>query len=339
MGIEKALKILSEKGNLSDQLAYESMNEMMSGEASEVSMAAFLTALRIKGETIDEIYGTSKVMREKALKVQCVSDNLVDTCGTGGDGAHTFNISTTAMFVAACNGIKIAKHGNRSITSKSGAADVLEALGAEITSSPEEIRECIDQVGIGFMFAPHFHASMKYAMPVRKALGFKTIFNILGPLSNPAGAKRQLLGVYDRNLVRVVAEVLKKHEAVHALVVHGSDGLDEITLTGPTYAAELKDGMVTEYIIHPEDYGFALCTSQDLAGGTPQENAQITLYILSGVQSPKADTVILNAGAAIYIGGKANSLQQGIEMARMTLAEQSALPMLQKFIAKTRKNI
>ncbi|WP_038603201.1 anthranilate phosphoribosyltransferase [Dehalobacter restrictus] len=338
MGMEIALKKLSNREDLSAQLAYDSMTEIMSGEASEISMAAFLTALRLKGETIEEIYGTSKVMREKALKVACASENLVDTCGTGGDGAHTFNISTTAMFVAASNGVKIAKHGNRSITSKSGAADVLEALGIEIALTPEAIGKCIDQVGLGFMFAPHFHASMKYAMPVRKALGFKTIFNILGPLANPAAAPRQLIGVYDKSLVPVAAEVLNRHQAVHALIVHGSDGLDEITLTGSTYAAELKDGKVTEFVIHPEDYGFSYCTLQDLVGGTPQENAQITLDILAGGQGPKADTVILNAGAAIYVGGKAGSLQEGIEMARATVREKKALPVLNEFIAVTRQH-
>ncbi|WP_368292529.1 anthranilate phosphoribosyltransferase [Dehalobacter sp. TBBPA1] len=338
MGMEIALKKLSNREDLSAQLAYDSMTEIMSGEASEISIAAFLTALRLKGETVEEIYGASKVMREKALKVACASENLVDTCGTGGDGAHTFNISTTAMFVAVSCGVKIAKHGNRSITSKSGAADVLEALGIEIALTPEAIGECIDQVGLGFMFAPNFHASMKYAMPVRKALGFKTIFNVLGPLANPAAAPRQLIGVYDRNLVPVAAEVLNRHQADHALIVHGSDGLDEITLTGPTYAAELKDGEVTEFVIHPEDYGFSLCTPQDLVGGTPQENARITLDILAGGQGPKADTVILNAGAAIYVGGKAGSLQEGIEMARATVREKKALPVLNEFIAVTRQH-
>ncbi len=337
MVIENALKKLSEKENLSDQLAYEAMNEIMNGETSEIIIAAFLTALRLKGETADEIYGTSKVMREKAVKVQCSSDKIVDTCGTGGDGAHTFNISTTAMFVAACNGIKVAKHGNRSITSRSGAADVLEALGASITISPEAIGHCIDQVGIGFMFAPQFHLSMKYAMPVRKALGFRTIFNVLGPLANPAGAKRQLMGVYDKKLVLLSAEVLQKHQAEHALVVHGSDGLDEITLTGPTFVAELKDGRIQEYVINPEVYGFNLCSPEDLKGGNPEENAQIIVDILSGKTGPKTDTVILNAGAAIYIGGKAESLQEGIEKARTTVEERKALTILENFIAKTKE--
>ncbi len=338
MGIETALKKLSEKEDLSDKLAYDSMNEIMSGEASEIAIAAFLTALRLKGETIDEIYGSSKVMREKALKVECISTDVVDTCGTGGDGAQTFNISTTAMFVAACNQVKIAKHGNRSVTSKSGAADVLEALGAGISISPAAIAECIDQIGVGFMFAPQFHSSMKYAMPVRKALGFRTIFNVLGPLANPAGAQRQLLGVYDKNLVRLAAEVLKKHHAIHAMVVYGSDGLDEITLTGPTYVAELKDGAVKEYMINPQDYGFTLCSAKDLKGGSPEENAQITLGILAGGLGPKANTVILNAGAAIYVGGKAESLQEGIEKARATVKEKRALPVLKEFIARTKEH-
>jgi len=338
MAIDTALKRLSEKENLSDQMAYEAMNEIMSGKTSEIIISAFLTALRLKGETADEIYGSSKVMREKAVKVQCASENIVDTCGTGGDSAHTFNISTTAMFVAACNGVKIAKHGNRSVTSKSGAADVLEALGASIAISPEAIGNCIDQIGIGFMFAPNFHASMKYAMPVRKALGFRTIFNVLGPLANPAGAKRQLLGVYDKNLVLLAAEVLQRHQAEQAMVVHGSDGLDEITLTGPTFVAELKDRKIKEYMINPQDYGFTLCYPEDLKGGTPKDNAQIIFDILSGVPGPKTDIVVLNAGAAIYVGGKAKSLQEGIEIAKTTVQEKKALRLLEDFITKTKEH-
>lgn len=337
MAMETALQRLSRKEDLSAQMAYEAMQEIMSGGTSEIMISAFLTALHLKGETADEVYGSSKVMREKAVKVQCASDNIVDTCGTGGDSAHTFNISTTAMFVAACNGVKIAKHGNRSITSQSGAADVLEALGARIAISPEAIGNCIDQVGIGFMFAPNFHASMKYAMPVRKALGFRTIFNVLGPLANPAGAKRQLLGVYDKDLVLLAAKVLQRHEAEQALVVHGSDGLDEITLTGPTFVAELKDREIKEYILNPEDYGFTLCHPEDLKGGTPEDNARIIFDILTGVPGPRTDIVILNAGAAIYAGGKARNLREGIEIAKTTVQEKKALRVLEDFISKTKE--
>ncbi|SCY90388.1 anthranilate phosphoribosyltransferase [Alkaliphilus peptidifermentans] len=336
MFIEKAIKKLSVKENLSDECAYGAMNEIMEGIATPVEIAAFLTALRLKGETTEEIYSCSRVLREKCLRVKCREENIVDTCGTGGDGGNTFNISTAAMFIAAGAGVKVAKHGNRSITSKSGAADVLEGLGAEIYTPPEVVERCIEEVGVGFMFAPMYHSSMKHAMSVRRELGFRTIFNVLGPLTNPAASKRQLLGVFDKNLVLKMAEVLNRLGTKHAMVVHGFDGLDEITLTGNTYVAEVMDGDITEYTIKPEDFGLTPCLPYDIKGGGPEENARIIKGILSGEEGAKADIAKLNAGAAIYVGGGAKSLKEGIEKAKESVKERRALAVLNNFIEKTK---
>lgn len=336
MHIEMAIQKLLEKENLTAQMTYDSMSEIMRGEVSPIKIATFLTAFRMKGETAEEILGASRVVREKATPVDIAGSDFVDTCGTGGDGAHTFNISTTAMFIAAACGVKIAKHGNRAITSKSGAADVLEALGARIDLTPKAVSDCMNHIGIGFMFAPHFHASFKYAMPVRKELGFKTVFNILGPLANPAKAKRQLLGVYDQRLVLKMAEVLHQLGTEQAMVVHGEDGLDEITLTGKTYVAELKDGKLREYEIRPQDFGFDVCQKEDLFGGTPDENARMTREILGGKGGAKRDIAVLNAGAAIYVGQRAESFAAGVEKARKAVESKAAMTMLERFVACTR---
>ena len=333
--IENAIKILVNKENLDFRTLYDSMNEIMDGVASPVQIAAFLTALKMKGESVEEIVACAKAMRDKAQKVEILDEYLVDTCGTGGDVSNTFNISTCAMFVAAAAGVKIAKHGNRSITSKCGAADVLESLGININASKEVIEKCIHELGLGFMFAQRHHGSTKHATPIRKELGFRTIFNILGPLSNPASAKGQLLGVFDRGLVKTLAEVLKSLGARHAMVVHGEDGLDEITLTGDTYVAELREGAITEYRLAPQKFGFKLCSLKELVGGRPEENAQILKDILQGQEGPKTDIVLLNAGAAIYIGGRAKDLAEGIDLAREGIDSGRAKDILEKMIEYT----
>jgi anthranilate phosphoribosyltransferase len=334
--IESAIKQIVIGQNLDYETTYKSMTEIMEGLATPVQISAFLTSLRIKGETVEEIFACAKAMRDKALKVSIDSDELVDTCGTGGDGANTFNISTTTMFVAAACGVKIAKHGNRSITSKCGAADVLEQLGININVDQKVIEKCINDLGIGFMFAQNHHSSTRYANPIRKELGFRTVFNILGPLSNPAGAKYHLLGVFDKRLVRTMAEVLQKLGTRHALVVHGDDGLDEITLTANTYVAELKEGKITEFVIDPRKYGFSLCKEEDLIGGLPDENAEILRNILQGKEGAKTDIVLINAGAAIYVGGKADSIETGINMAREAIKSGEPMKILNKIIDYTR---
>lgn len=334
--IENTIKKIVLRENIHTEVIEECMREIMDGKATPVQIATFLTALKMKGETVEEIYGLSKVMREKALKVNYEDvENIVDTCGTGGDGINSFNISSTAMFIAAGAGVKIAKHGNRSITSRSGAADVLESLGANIESTEDEVSDCIKKSGLGFMFAPKFHSSMKYAMPIRKELGFRTVFNILGPLTNPAGAKIQLLGVFDKNLVLTIVKVLQKLGLKSAMVVHGSDGMDEITLTGNTYVAELKDNKIKEYEINPQEFGFELCSIEDLKGGEVDENAKILRGILEGNESPKSDIAILNAAAAIYISGVAIDIQEGILKAENSIKSGKALDSLQKFIICT----
>lgn len=331
--IENAIIKLVLGESLDIDMAQECMQEFMQGIATPVQMSSFLTALKMKGETADEIFAFAKVMREHALKVGVSThETLVDTCGTGGDGIHTLNISTTAMFIAAGAGVKIAKHGNRSITSKCGAADVLESLGAKMELSANDVSQCINKSGIGFMFAPVFHSAMRHVSPVRKELGFRTIFNILGPLSNPAAAKRQLIGVFDRSLVFKIAEVLKKLELEKAMVVHGEDGMDEITLTGKTYVAELQEGAITEYEIDPRKFGFQLCSVDELRGGDSKDNAEILRNILQGESSAKSDISILNAGAAIYVSGIAKTLEEGILFAKESIKSGKALLSLEEFI-------
>lgn len=334
--IEEAIKRLVDAQNLDFETTYESMIEIMDGIATPVQITAFLTSLRMKRESVDEIYACAKAMRDRASKVEILGDDLIDTCGTGGDGAHTFNISTTSMFVAAAAGVKIAKHGNRSITSKSGAADVLENLGININAPKETIERCINEAGVGFMFAQNHHSSTRHANPIRKQLGIRTVFNVLGPLANPAGAKKQLLGVYSKSLVKVMAQVLQKLGTIHAMVVHGVDGLDEITLTGNTYVAELKNGTIAEYEINPFDYGLKLCDKESLKGGTPEENAKILQDILNGIEGAKTDIVLINAGAAIYLGGKAVDLAEGINLARAAIKNGAAMNVLNKVIELTR---
>ena len=315
MSFQKYLQPVISKKGLTESKMIEAMTQVMEGAVSDIQLAAFLTALQVKKETVPEIVGAAKVMREKAEKVKVNKSNIIDTCGTGGDGSETFNISTAVAFVVAGAGLTVAKHGNRAVSSRSGSADVLKCLGINIDASLPTVERCIEEVGIGFLFAPLMHKAMKHAAVVRKELGFRTIFNLLGPLTNPAGANVQLLGVFDSKWVSPLAEVLRDLGSHRALVVHGFDGLDEITLTGETQVAELKSGDITTFSINPKDFNYSLCSTEDLKGGTPEENAFLIRNILNGDQGPKTDIVILNAAAALYLGGKAESISNGILVA------------------------
>jgi anthranilate phosphoribosyltransferase len=307
----------------------EVMNQIMGGEATQAQVGAFITALRMKGEAIDEITGAARVMRDhatpirvgKALDIDREEINLdretiLDTCGTGGSGTKSFNISTTVAFVVSACGVKVAKHGNRSISSACGSADVLEALGVNLNLTPEQVESCINVVGVGFLFAPALHGAMKHTIGPRREIGIRTIFNILGPLTNPAGADRQILGVYDEKLVEVLAKVLVKLGCQRGFVVHGKDGMDEITLTGPTRVAEINEGQVTLSTIEPEDFGLRRCLLSDLQGGDAEENAAIVRDVLAGSEGPKRDVVLLNAAYALVAAGIAESVDAGLQKAR-----------------------
>ena len=314
------------------------MRRIMQGEMSPVTMAALITGLRVKKETVGEISAAAQVMREFATPVDADdTDTLVDLCGTGGDGAHTFNISTTAMFVAAAGGARVAKHGGRSVSSSTGSADVLEALGVAINLNPEQVAACLRETGVGFMFAPNHHGAMKHAAPVRKELGVRTLFNILGPLTNPAGARNQLMGVFHPDLVGIQARVLQRLGSRHVLVVHGRDGLDEITLSGETLVAELKDGEVREYVIHPGQFGIAEHDGSMLKAANRDMSLAIVQRVLDNEPGPARDIVLLNAGAALYAGNVADSLAEGVERAREVLASGAAALKLGTFIAATKR--
>ena len=314
------------------------MRQIMRGDVSPTLIAAILMGLRVKKETIGEITGAAEVMREFATAVP-VHDaaNLLDIVGTGGDGAHTFNISTTVMFVTAAAGARVAKHGGRSVSSQSGSADALEALGANLELSPQQVARCIDDVGIGFMFAPNHHSAMKYAAPVRKELGVRTLFNILGPLTNPANAGTQLLGVFHPDLVGILVRVLQRLGSRRALVVHGLDGLDEVSLAGPTLVGELKDGEIREYQIAPQDFGIAPAPISTLQVATPAESIARMQAVLANEPGPSRDIVLLNAGAALYAAGHADSIAAGIEQARQAIASGAALNKLNEFVACTQR--
>ena len=334
--IREALIQALNKQDVTPEQMTSAMDEIMSGEVSEIEISAFLTALKMKGETVDEISAAAKVMRDKAEKVDLDGYYTLDTCGTGGDTKGTYNISTAVAFIAAAAGIKVVKHGNRSITSKCGSADVLEALGVNIALDPQQIKKCVQDVGIGFMFAPSHHKAMKYVMGVRRALGFRTMFNVLGPLSNPASAKAQVLGVFDKSLVEPLAQVLNKIGVERALVVHSADGLDEISVSDITYVAELKDGSITTYEISPEDFGIALSDIAQIKGGSANDNAQIIQDILSGKDtSAKRDILILNAAAALYVGKKADSIKEGVTLAQSLIDSGAAYDTVQKFAEYT----
>jgi anthranilate phosphoribosyltransferase len=304
----------------------------MNGETTDAQIASLLTALRMKGETVEEITGFVKAMRDKVTKIKAPEEYLIDTCGTGGDGAGTFNISTISAIVAAGAGCKVAKHGNRSVSSNCGSADLLKQLGVNIENPPEKVEKCIEEAGVGFLFAPLLHPAMKYAIGPRREMAVRTIFNILGPLTNPAGAKRQLLGVYSKELTSTIANVLANLDSKHCMIVHGEDGLDEITTTGKTFVSELRDGKVTEYTISPEDFGLIKRDAEDLKGGTPEINAKIALNLLEGGTGGKREITILNSGAAIYVAGKAESLSDGIEKAKESIDSGEALKTLKKLV-------
>ena len=309
------------------------MRQIMGGEVSPVMIAAIITGLRVKKETIGEIAGAASVMRELSTKVDLADDaRLVDTCGSGGDGAHTFNISTASAFVAAAAGAKIAKHGGRSVSSQSGSADVLEALGININLTPEQTAKCISEVGFGFMFAPNYHSAMKHAAPVRKELGIRTLFNILGPLTNPAGAKQQLLGVFHRDLVGIQARVLQRLGSKRVMVVHGADGLDEITISGETLVAELKDGIVNEYTVHPEQFGLSAASLDDIHTDSVQASRDMILDVLDNQPGAPLDIVLLNAGASIYLAGLSDTLALGIAKAAEVIANGAAKAKLAQLV-------
>lgn len=310
------------------------MRQIMSGEVTQAQIAGILVGLRVKKETIGEISGAAFVMREFATKVPVTQRTyLVDTCGTGGDAAHTFNISTASAFVAAAAGARVAKHGGRSVSSTCGSADVLEALGVNINLTPEQVGHCVDSIGIGFMFAPNFHGAMKYAAPVRRDLGVRTLFNVLGPLTNPAGAENQVLGVFHSDLVGIQARVLQRLGSRHVLVVNGSDGLDEITLSGPTSVAELKDGQVSEYSVCPEDFGLTSASLDAIRVDNKEQAKAMLLSVLDNQPGAARDIVQLNAGAAIYVAGLADTLADGVSKAGRTIAVGAAKNKLAELIA------
>ena len=329
--IREAIDTLVSGQSLSMEQAAAVMNEIMGGEATPAQFGAFVTALRLKGETVEEIAGMARVMREKAIPV-VVSGPLVDTCGTGGDASGSFNISTTAAFVVAGAGLKVAKHGNRSMSSVCGSADVMEALGIRIDLGSEQVQKCLEEVGIGFMFAPNFHPAMKYAAAPRREIGIRTVFNILGPLTNPAGAKAQVLGVAEGSLTMKMAQVLELLGCHHALVVHGEDGLDEITPGGRTTVCELKEGAINSYSLAPEDLGFQRATRESLKGGSAQDNADLLRRVLEGEKGPRRDIVLMNAAAAIMAGDRAANLEEGIRIAAEAIDSRKALEKLEGLI-------
>lgn len=333
--LTEALNELINGNDLTTEVAEQVMSEIMEGKATDAQIGAFLTVLRIKGETIDEISAFAKIMRSKAQRIEPQVDILIDTCGTGGDSAHTFNISTAVALVLAATGIAVAKHGNRSVSSKCGSADVLEALGVKIEMEPEKVRESIEKVGIGFMFAPAFHKAMKYAIGPRREIAIRTVFNILGPLTNPAGAKYQLLGVYDPSLCNSLARVLKNLGAKAAMVVHG-DGLDEVTITGPTKISELiSGGRIEDYEIEPQDFGLNKSSLQDLQCGSLEENVDAIKKVLSGAKGSKTDIVLLNSACALKVAQKAETIQTGIKMAKQVIESRKAATKLEELVEFT----
>ncbi len=330
--IRDAIRKVVQGENLSREEAAAVMTEIMDGAATPAQIGCFLTALRLKGETVDEITGFAEVMREKATRISCSREDVVDTCGTGGDGLCTFNISTCAAFVAAGAGVAIAKHGNRCVSSGCGSADVLKELGVNIEAEPPVVEKCLETVGVGFLFAPKLHLAMKHAIGPRREIGIRTVFNILGPLTNPAGARRQLLGVYDGALTDLVARVLSNLGSQRVFAVHGEDGLDEISTTGPTRVTELNESEIRNYSIHPEDFGLSACSMDDLKGGDAPTNAAMLKEVLGGRKGPKRDIVLLNSAAVIVAAGKADSLEEGIEIAVESIDSGRAMGKLTQLI-------
>lgn len=334
MSYAQTLTRLINGESLSFDVMQALMQQVMSGELTAAQIAGTLVALRIKGETVDEIAAAASVMRSLSTKVEIQdAQHLVDTCGTGGDGIQTFNISTVSAFIAAAAGAKVAKHGGRSVSSTCGSADVLEALGVNVNLSPEQVANTVNQVGLGFMFAPNHHSAMKHAAPVRRELGIRTLFNLLGPLTNPASAKRQVMGVFSRELTAKLAHVLKQLGSEHVMVVCGADGMDEISFTGDTYVAELKHGEVLEYTLNPTQFGLNLHELSSIKVSNAQESKDIILDLLAGKTGPARDIVLLNAGAAIYVSGVTSTLADGIKAAANMLDNGQAMQKLQALIA------
>lgn len=337
--IQSAIDKLVDSRNLAKEESEKAMKQIMSGEATPAQIGAFLSALRIKGETPTEIASFARTMQKFATRIYPdVEGTLVDTCGTGGDDLDTFNISTSAMFVAAGAGVPIAKHGNRSVTSKSGSADVLEALGVDIDVPPKTVKRSIEKFGIGFMFAPNFHQSTKHASGPRKEINLRTVFNVLGPLTNPAGAEGQIVGVYDGSLTEKIARVLEKLGTERALVFHGMDGLDEMSTLGETQISELSDGVIRTYTVEPEDFGLTRAEVEEISGGDARENGRILLRILKGKEGPRRDITLLNAAAAIFVGGKSDNLNECLEIAREALDSGKAYKKLEKLVDSTDGN-
>jgi anthranilate phosphoribosyltransferase len=332
--VTRAIDAVCAGDHLTADHAAAVLAEIMEGRSEEVQTGAFLIALRAKGETVPELVGLARTMRSLAAAVETSREDLVDTAGTGG-GPSTFNVSTTAALVAAAAGCAVAKHGNRSNTSRCGSADLLEALGVDIELDPAQVGRCIDEVGFGFMFAPRHHAAMAHVVPVRKALGVRTIFNFLGPLTNPAGAERQLLGVSDRHYQETIAEALVGLGSVRAMVVTAEDGLDEISISSRTRVIEVADGRTEEWFVEPGDFGLAAAELEEVAGGSPEENAAASRAVLAGKRGPHRDLVLLNAGAAIYVGGLAASLGEGVEKAAAAIDDGAARELLDRLVATT----
>lgn len=329
--IKEAITLLVQDIHLSETEMSECMREIMDGKATDAQIGAFLTALRIKGETVEEITGAARIMREKAATIKA-PEGVVDTCGTGGDMSYTFNISTAAAIVVAAAGVPIAKHGNRSVSSKSGSADVLEALGVKIDLAPDKVEKCLFETGFGFLFAPIFHPAMKYAVGPRKEIGIRTIFNILGPLTNPAGAKRQVLGVFSDKLIETLASVLGNLGAEDTMVVHGEDGLDEITISDGTKVSRYKDGNVDTFYVTPEDFGIERADVESLAGGDKDENAGILRSILKGEKGPRRDVVLMNSAAALVVGGKTDDFREAMFIASEAIDSGKAHRKLEEII-------
>jgi anthranilate phosphoribosyltransferase len=333
MNINQAIKAVIEKKNLNERDMLDVTKSIMTGQTTDAQIGAFLVGLSMKGETIEEITASAKVMRSLATPVEIKSNKyLVDTCGTGGDGLGLFNISTASAFVVAAAGGKVAKHGNRSISSKSGSADVLESAGVNLNLSPSLISECIAQIGVGFMFAPAHHSAMKHAIGPRKELAVRTIFNVLGPLTNPAKAPNQVMGVYDKNLIEPIANVLKELGSRHVMVVHSDDGLDELSIADKTYVAELKDGNVSTYSVHPEDFGLTLGDLKDIRADNADASLALITEAFSGRNGTAKNIISLNAGAAIYVSGLTTSLQSGIDRANQVLSDGSSQKKLDEYI-------
>ena len=324
--------------DLTEEEAKRGMEILLSGEATQAQIGSFLTALRMKGETLDELVGFASVLRDKAENISPKAENYVDLVGTGGDCTYTFNISTTAAFVVAAAGLPVAKHGTRSISSKSGAGDVLDELGVNIMAEPDVVERCVDTAGIGFMFAQLFNKSMKYVGQARKEMGIRTVFNILGPLANPSRAKNMVVGVYTPTLTEVVAKAMARLGVLRAFVVSGRDNMDEITLTGETTVSEIRDGAVQTFRITPEEFGIKRCSLEELRGGDGKENAKITRAILSGEEKgPKRDIVLLNAGATLYVGGVAKDIKEGIKLATEAIDSGKAKAVLEKLVEESNK--